>query len=374
MSQNRPLIQIVDDEPLNLSLLEAILKKDGYSVLSVQDGSQAFKVATDKKPDLILLDIMMPGIDGFEVCRQLKDDAGTADIPIIFVSAMDDSSSKVKGLDMGAVDYIAKPFDKSETLARVRLQLKVRISERDAVNKQGIKLEKLYEAQQSILVSPSCIESANFGVYYKSLQEAGGDFYDVLTIGEGLYGYFVADASGHNLKASFVTPALKALFGSNANPLYTPAETMTNINGALKRMLSGGSHVTACYARLNRRKSLLEVINAAHPPVIYMEPNAPAQRLDASGDVLGAFESVCFEPISRNVQAGDRFFMYSDGLIELEGSSQIDRNAGIERLCHACCDRSDLPIQESVTAICEDILGGGGDDNNDDMVLLGVEI
>jgi sigma-B regulation protein RsbU (phosphoserine phosphatase) len=374
MSEYQPVIEIVDDEPLNITLLEAILKKDGYSVLSAPDGQQAINIAKDKKPDLILLDIMMPGIDGFEVCRQLKDDAETADIPVVFISAMTDSTAKVQGLEIGAVDYITKPFDKSETLARVSIHVKKRISERDAINKNHTKLEGLHEAQQSILVSPSCIKGANFGVHYESLQEAGGDFYDVITIGEGLYGFFVADASGHNLKASFVTPALKALFGSNSNPMYTATETMTNINGALKRMLSDGSHVTACYAKLNRRENSLEVISAAHPPVIYMELNSPGQMLDdVDGDVLGAFDGVKFKPFNRSVKTGDRFFMYSDGLIELQGSSPTDRKEGIESLRQACFDRRDLPIQESVDAICEDILGGSGNDN-DDIVLLGVQI
>lgn len=104
-------ILVVDDTPENIDVLNGILKPD-YKVKVALNGEKALKVATsDKKPDLILLDIMMPGMDGFEVCRRLKGDADTSHIPVIFVSGAEDAASKDEGMKLGAVDYIVKPID-----------------------------------------------------------------------------------------------------------------------------------------------------------------------------------------------------------------------------------------------------------------------
>ncbi|MCK8601233.1 hybrid sensor histidine kinase/response regulator [Desulfoferrobacter suflitae] len=118
-------ILIVDDSLTNRSLLRAILKKEGYRLVEAEDGEVAIRKALEEIPDLILLDIMMPHKDGFEVCTYLKSREETMAIPVIFLSAMSEKSDKVKGLNLGAVDYVTKPFNAAEVLARVRTQLKV---------------------------------------------------------------------------------------------------------------------------------------------------------------------------------------------------------------------------------------------------------
>ena len=125
MSEETAEILIVDDNPANLEVLSNLLDEFGFDVLVAQDGESAIAKATYDPPDLILLDIMMPGIDGFETCQQLKRNLVTKDIPIIFLTALSDTVNKVKGLSMGAVDYIAKPLQQEEVLARVRLHLKL---------------------------------------------------------------------------------------------------------------------------------------------------------------------------------------------------------------------------------------------------------
>ena len=118
-------ILIADDSLTNRRLLRVILKKEGYELIEAEDGEVAIEKALQEKPDLILLDIMMPKKDGFEVCKFLKSQNRTIPIPIIFLSAMSEKSDKVKGLSFGAVDYVTKPFSAGEVLARVRTQLKV---------------------------------------------------------------------------------------------------------------------------------------------------------------------------------------------------------------------------------------------------------
>ncbi|MGD1874117.1 MAG: response regulator [Mastigocoleus sp.] len=119
-------ILIIDDKPTNIEILYNELDKAGYKILVEMDGLQGIVTAKSQSPDLILLDVMMPEIDGFEACRQLKSEITTCDIPIIFMTALDDSTEKVKGLKLGAVDYITKPFQQQEVLARIGVHLKLR--------------------------------------------------------------------------------------------------------------------------------------------------------------------------------------------------------------------------------------------------------
>ncbi|HEY9615454.1 MAG TPA: response regulator, partial [Microcoleaceae cyanobacterium] len=120
------VVLVVDDNPTNLEVLSNALANFGYETAVALDGESAIEQINYDPPDLILLDVMMPGIDGFETCQRLKANPATKDIPIIFMTALADSSDKVRGLNLGAVDYITKPFQQEEVLARVKLHLKLR--------------------------------------------------------------------------------------------------------------------------------------------------------------------------------------------------------------------------------------------------------
>jgi len=137
------LILIVDDDATNLKVLFRFLKESGFKVLVAQDGESAIEKLQEVSPDLILLDVMMPGIGGFETCHRLKASAATKDIPVIFMTVLSETVDKLKGLSLGAVDYITKPFQQEEVLARMRLHLKMRnltktLEEQNVLLKQEI--------------------------------------------------------------------------------------------------------------------------------------------------------------------------------------------------------------------------------------------
>ena len=125
LSEERPRILIVDDERINITLLNALLKSD-YKIMVATNGEQAIKAALASKPELILLDILMPGIDGYAVCRRLKEMPETQSIPIIFITAMGDVENETMGFSLGAVDYIAKPFNSAVVKARVGVHVKLK--------------------------------------------------------------------------------------------------------------------------------------------------------------------------------------------------------------------------------------------------------
>src|SRR3954452_4762151 len=120
-------ILVVDDDPRSLALLTGVLSGEGYSVRPADSGELALASIAAKLPELILLDIRMPGVDGFEVCRQLKQQEETRDIPIVFLSAAGETEERVEGLRLGAVDFISKPFSRDELLARVQIHLELAI-------------------------------------------------------------------------------------------------------------------------------------------------------------------------------------------------------------------------------------------------------
>jgi putative two-component system response regulator len=128
--QNKDTILMVDDNPANLQVLQTILEGQGCRLLTARDGAGTLSVAAEEKPDVILLDIMMPDMDGLDVCRNLKADQATFEIPVIFLSAPEKTEDKVRGLEIGAVDYITKPFQPEEVIARVTTHLTLRCLQR----------------------------------------------------------------------------------------------------------------------------------------------------------------------------------------------------------------------------------------------------
>ncbi|MEQ8167904.1 MAG: response regulator, partial [Candidatus Eremiobacterota bacterium] len=145
-----PLILIVDDTRVNLQLLGKILMKVNYELAIANSGYEALDMLREIKPDLILLDIMMPGIDGYDVCKTLKSSPETKDIPVIFLTARSEKEDIVTGFEMGAVDYVTKPFNSSELLARVKTHLELKHA-RDLLAKQNEKLKQLNDLKNEFL-------------------------------------------------------------------------------------------------------------------------------------------------------------------------------------------------------------------------------
>ena len=148
-------ILIVDDTPRNIQVLGAILRQEGYQLNIAQNGLQALEVVEDTLPDLILLDVMMPELDGFETCTRLKKESRTKDIPIIFLTAKVETEDIVKGFEIGAVDYVIKPFNQTELLARVKTHLELKFA-RERVEQQNQELKansKMREELSNMIVN-----------------------------------------------------------------------------------------------------------------------------------------------------------------------------------------------------------------------------
>ncbi|MCP4116662.1 MAG: fused response regulator/phosphatase [Desulfobacteraceae bacterium] len=373
MEGNQPFtVLAVDDNPVNLKLMESSLVKEGYRVISASNGPSARELSVGEKPDLILLDIQMPGEDGFEVIRFLKENPATGAIPVIFLTGKSEIDSKLKGFDLGAVDYITKPFHPLEVLARVGIHLKLSIATNSLIADQARKLRQITEAQNAMMPLAEEFPNARFGVYYKALEEAGGDFYDILNISDQITGYFVADFSGHDIKTSYMTASIKALLAQNCNPVYSPQESMKMINDVLVEILTDGKYLTACYVWLNRSTGSLCIISAGHPPVVHVPKGKDPEVIRMNGDILGMFKDARFGIHRIRVNPGDRLFIYSDGLVE-SVRQKVTWATGAESLIEKFKQIRDVPYCDAPASLMETIFEKG-EGPEDDVVVLCVEV
>ncbi len=369
-----PLILIVDDSPLNRRMLRVVLNKAGYRIQEAEDGLQAREMAREHLPDLILLDVMMPHEDGFDTCIKLKKQSSTQDIPIIFISALNDTENIVKGLELGGVDYISKPFAQTEVMARIRVHLELKFAKERLVEAQVQRFADLKQAQESFLGEPDKLPGARFSYIYQPVLEAGGDFLDVVQTGENIHVYVVADVSGHDLGTAYMTSALKVLIDQNINP-YTPMhESLKMINAVLNRILQPTQHLTANFLKVDRGRNKMSLYNAGHPaPVMVSGEGSEPRILEAEGDILGPFEQGEFTPLEKDIQPGDRVFLYTDGLVESFGENFMSREQGMDKLLQACREASDYQLQPALQHIFS-VLRPEKSLLEDDAVLLATEI
>lgn len=161
-------ILVVDDVPVNIQLLNTYLASEGYNVLTASDGAEAIEQVQQHAPDLILLDVMMPKMNGFDVCKFLKSQELTRFIPVIMVTALNEVEDKVKGIDSGADDFISKPFNKLELLARVRSLLRIKYLH-DELQEKVIQLQQAKEELRQLAITDGLTGLYNYRYFKEQL-------------------------------------------------------------------------------------------------------------------------------------------------------------------------------------------------------------
>ena len=197
MADSSYTLLIVDDSSANRAYLAHILEEDGYRIVQAKSGEECLELAEKENPALILLDVVMGGIDGFETLRRLKASGIASRASVIMLTSLDDQLSKLRAFEIGAVDYIVKSANEAEVRARVRVHVRLRIANDELMAAQAESIKQISEAQRSLLVRPSDIPAARFSAYYRSYHEAGGDFYDVVPVAADVFFYIIADVAGH---------------------------------------------------------------------------------------------------------------------------------------------------------------------------------
>ena len=237
----RPIILIVDDKPENLSVLFSLLDKK-YEVLAAENGVIALEIMETSKPDLILLDIMMPEMDGYELCSILKSNDSTKDIPIIFMSALSETTDKVRGLELGAIDYITKPFQKEEVVARIKTHLSIQLLKNELsemnknleeiVDERTKKLQKEIEEKEKVTFELKESEKR-----FRTLFEGAPDAILLIDQESG----DIIDAN--QAAAELVETDLLDLIGTNETQLFFPSPEDQKSNSNIPDMIKGRKRV-----------------------------------------------------------------------------------------------------------------------------------
>jgi len=369
LQRHTPSILVVDDDVVTNRFIQVILGRSGFRTAGAVTVEQALGTIKETNPDLVVVDVNLPDGSGFEVCRYLQNQGRAVPTPVLFISSDGDLATKIQGFEAGGVDYVTKPLEGTEICARITTHLRLKQASELVMELQADRIRHLVEAQGAIMPTPSDLPEAKFEVSRREIMQAGGDFYDVIPVGEGLTDYVVADASGHDLAASLWTAALKTVLNEYAAAAQRPIQVLRSINSALSRILPEGVFFTMIYARLNRQTGKLLLANAGHPPTLVLgsadaEPSFVAQE----GDVIGVFEEATFGVTELPLSPKDRFFLCSDGLLELRGS----REEGLAKLAEACTRLRSQPLAETVRQAVEGVVANAVP--KDDIVLLGVEV
>ena len=388
-------ILIADDEIVNRKLLANILKKENCELIEAGDGDEAIELALQELPDLVLLDIMMPGKDGYEVCHELKRDSRSADIPIIFFSARGETEDKIKGLELGGVDYVTKPFDKREVLARVKVQLKIRNltkalkrANNDLIRKQKRIDENLKagaEIQRSLMaINPPEAKTIEVVWRFMPCQRIGGDIFNILRLDEDHWAIYMLDVSGHGITSSMIAvsvsqmlqPRVGFLLKKNIEkaPYYEivpPVEVLNEMDREypIERF---DKFFTISYCILNVKDGTLRYSNAGHPPPVLLHKDGSLELLNEGGTIIGMGGLLPFEEGRRKLCSGDKLFLYTDGIAEYQNEEGLfydeDRFfAELKRL-------KDRLLSNIIDGVIESMMSfGNNTEPQDDISLLAVE-
>ena len=324
----RKTVLLVDDAPANIQVVTSILK-DIYKIRVATNGAKALALAKDTPlPDLVLLDVMMPQMDGYEVCTRLKADPETQDIPVIFLTGQTEIEDETKGFEVGAVDYIHKPFSPAVVKARVHTHLVLR-GIREQLARQLLTIQKELETARQIQMSilPSSIPQIpglDIAARYIPMTSVAGDFYDFIVVDEKHLGILVADVSGHGMPAALIASMLKIALAAEMAHAADPALVLMGLNQTLCGKFEH-HFITAAYLFVDLQKGTLTYAGAGHPPLLmWGQSSAGVRDVEENGLFLGKFPWATYSSREVPLNPGDWCLLYTDGIPETADPTGID--------------------------------------------------
>ena len=340
--QSQLTVLVVDDEAFNVDYLLQELEDFGVKTIAAANGVEALAQVEEHSPDLVLLDIMMPRMDGFEVLAKMKSDAATRDIPIVIISAHSDMPHILKGIEMGAEDYLPKPFDPLLLKARVNASLeKKRFRNLEKAYLKGLEreLEIGRQIQEGFLpreiISPDGWQIATF---FRAAREVSGDFYDVFPLADGRLALIIGDVTDKGVGAALYMALFRTLFRSYlstngfsgagpGDPLSPPGAARSGqdslsaaclfINDYICTVHDSESFCTAFIAVLDTSSGRLSYVSAGHDHPLVLRGNGQLEEITPTGPAIGAIEDSEFQLGELELHSKDLLFAYTDGLLDV---------------------------------------------------------
>jgi phosphoserine phosphatase RsbU/P len=377
--QQQKLILIVDDTPTNIGAISGALR-DSYKTKVATNGAKALAIAAEEeKPDLILLDVMMPEMDGYEVCRRLKADPATSEIPIIFLTGQTSAEDETQGFDVGAVDYVHKPFSPAVVKARVRSHILLREA-REQLAQQLLSINNELEMARQIQLSilphelPK-IAGLDIAARYMPMTSVAGDFYDFIIPDDKHLGILIADVAGHGLPSALIASMLQVALSAQVAHASDPAEVLSGLNRSLCGKFQY-NFVTAAYTFVDMERQTMNYAGAGHPPLLLLRgSDGKARELMENGLFLGMFPEAEYSAKQLSLEPGDRCVLYTDGIPETKNPSDEEFKTG--RFMRSIENNKALGADQFVDAFLGELsrwseqpLGQG---QQDDITLLVVD-
>ncbi|MEQ9367202.1 MAG: SpoIIE family protein phosphatase [Leptospirales bacterium] len=375
-----PRILVVDDNEDMLVLISSLLGKKGYAIITAQNGRDGLDKARKLRPDLILMDVLMPEMNGYDATHKIKSDPFLAAIPVVLLTARSDTEDKLEGLEQGADDYISKPFDRRELIARVDSLLRIsRYRRLLAQRNQQIEseLDMARALQQKLLPDRTPeIEGMRIHARYIPMDKIGGDFYDFVVTGSGqdkILGVLLADVTGHGIPGAFFSAVAKMAFHYNQNLRETGPALLERINEAVLQYSVMGMFLTGLYVCFYPAQRRLKYTLAGQcRPLLHRRATGEMIELMGRGFPIGIREQLDIEEKQVELQSGDRLLIYTDGLTEVNDDLELFGDDGLKEfmLSHGELNASDL-----VDALLDHLrLLGERDDFTDDLTALVFDI
>ena len=381
-------ILIVDDEPQNIRLLQIRLQAAEYTVLTATSGQEALELIQVNAPDLILLDIMMPGMNGFEVCQRIRAEEATQFIPVVMVTALSDTEDRIKAIEVGADDFISKPFDSHEVLARVRSLVRIK-RYHDALEQANRDLKMHNERLDKELQMASEIQDSlmpqgitnllGFRIvsHYTPAVVVGGDFFDLWEVERGRLGVFISDVMGHGVSAAFITVFIKTIVEEMSVQTDDPGQLLKELNSRFNKMISSQQYMfaTAFCAVIDRSNQTLHYANAGHPfPFLVQRQHNVCKPLgnQSAGKGLGLLPDSTYQTCQYPFAPSDGLFLYTDGACELQNSQGEEfTSQGIQNVITKQIAQPAPVLVETVLDTTNQFSGGKPKD--DDITIVAID-
>ncbi len=389
MKERSPRILVVDDEPKNIRILQILLEAKGYIVIAATHGQEALDQVKEASPDLILLDIMMPRMNGYEVCERIRADEETQFVPIVMVTALTEAKDRIKAIEVGADDFISKPFDSLEVIARARSLLRVKqyhdalkqanqeLAEHNA--RLDMELQMAQEVQAS-LMPQGITDLAGFRVvsHYTPEIAVGGDFFDLWEVGPGQLGLLISDVMGHGVPAAFITVFIKTIVEEMREQTDDPGRLLEALNTRFDKLISSelSMFATAFCAVIDQSDQTLRWANAGHPfPFLIRREQGVCEPVgnQSIGEGLGFLPDSIYQTFHVPFRPSDGLFLYTDGAYELQNSQGEEFSP--ERLRDVLDEQSSHPATIIVDSVVQAIdRFSEGMPREDDITIVAMDV
>jgi serine phosphatase RsbU (regulator of sigma subunit) len=359
-------IVVIEDDPTIRRGLADNLRAQSYDVTTASDGENGYRIVQEKQPDLVILDLTLPRMSGYDVCRQMRSHGMAT--PILMLTAEDRETSRVEGFDAGADDYVTKPFSVRELMGRVRAILRRSEGRSDLANQK--ELDDARRIQQRLMPSDiPQLPGFQIAGTWQPARIVAGDYFDVLRLDENSIAVCIADVCGKGMPAALTMANLQAAVKTCAAKNMRPKDLCEAVNRVMCGNMAEG-FITFLYAVIESDAKRLTYCNAGHNPPI-LAASGRAIRLSTGGGILGVFADWRYDEEQVPLASGDRILMYTDGITESRNAS--DEEFGEDRLIDLALQSSQhaAALAESVIAAATQFSNGNF---NDDLTVVAITV